>query len=130
MDDVQALTGGIPRELTCAERTAIRKLVVDICANYDRNYGCLPLDCDCYMFYGVAYTNTGMCKYFRKAVLPVDPILETSLTGGKTTDMRSCAFCGEPFPIKGRQAYCTDACSGKAQRKQQRDYMRKKRRRS
>ena len=30
------------RELTRAERTAIRKLVTSMCANYDKDYGCLP----------------------------------------------------------------------------------------
>jgi len=29
------------RELTRAERAAIRKLVKDLCANYDHEYGCL-----------------------------------------------------------------------------------------
>lgn len=33
------------RELTRDERRGIRKLVTELCANYDRDYGCLPLDC-------------------------------------------------------------------------------------
>ena len=37
------------RELTRDERKGIRKLVTEVCANYDRDYGCLPLDCECYM---------------------------------------------------------------------------------
>ena len=37
------------RELTRQEKTAIRKLVTKWCANYDKDYGCLPLDCPCYM---------------------------------------------------------------------------------
>ena len=36
------------RELTRQEKAAIRKLVVKWCANYDKDYGCLPLDCPCY----------------------------------------------------------------------------------
>ena len=31
------------RELTREEKAAIRKLVTRLCANYDREYGCLPL---------------------------------------------------------------------------------------
>ena len=31
------------RELTRDERKGIRKLVTEMCANYDREYGCLPL---------------------------------------------------------------------------------------
>ena len=34
------------RELTREEKAAIRSLVVKWCANYDRECGCLPLDCD------------------------------------------------------------------------------------
>ena len=116
------------RELTRHERAAIRKLVIDMCANYDRDYGCLLLDGDCYMFYGVAYTNSGMCNYFRRAVLPTDPVLEAALTGSEIVEMRPCAFCGGLFPEKGRQSYCSRNCAGKAQRKQQREYMREKRR--
>ena len=37
------------RELTREEKSAIRKLVFSLCANYDREYGCLPLDGPCYM---------------------------------------------------------------------------------
>ena len=37
------------RELTRQEKTAIRKLVTKWCANYDKDYGCLPMDCPCYM---------------------------------------------------------------------------------
>lgn len=37
------------RELTREEKRAIRKLVFSLCANYDREYGCLPLDGPCYM---------------------------------------------------------------------------------
>ena len=37
------------RELTREEKTAIRKLVTRLCANYDRDMGCLPLDGSCYM---------------------------------------------------------------------------------
>ena len=112
------------RELTRPERAAIKKLVTDMCANYDRAYGCLPLDCECYMF-GKWWTGN-FCKYFQKAVLPLDPMLEISLLGG-AVDTRPCAFCGEAFPTNGKKAYCSDACAGKAQRKQQRDYMRQKR---
>ena len=38
------------RELTREEKSKIRALVVKWCANYDKEYGCLPLECECYMF--------------------------------------------------------------------------------
>ena len=37
------------RALTREEKADIRPLVPKWCANYDREYGCLPLDCECYM---------------------------------------------------------------------------------
>ena len=112
------------RELTRQEKAAIKKLVIDMCANYDKQYGCLPLDCDCYMF-GKCWTGN-YCKYFQKALLPLEPVLEASLLS-VVVEMRQCAFCGEDFPMNRRQAYCGAACAGKMQRKQQREHMRKKR---
>ena len=43
------------RELTRQEKAAIRSLVKRWCANYDKDIGCLPLDCECYM--PVSYTH-------------------------------------------------------------------------
>jgi hypothetical protein len=115
------------RELTRTERVAIRKLVKDLCANYDNEYGCLLLNGDCYMFYGVAFTNTGMCKYFRNAVLPTNPALEAILTSVATIETRPCGICGIEFPADGKKLYCSDACAGEAHRRRNRDNMRKKR---
>ena len=72
-------TGGdaVGRELTRTEKAAIRRLVSKWCANYDRDCGCLPLDCECYMF-GKCWTGA-YCRYFREAVLPLDPALEAAL---------------------------------------------------
>ena len=90
------------RELTRTEKAAIRRLVSKWCANYDRDCGCLPLDCECYMF-GKCWTGA-YCRYFREAVLPLDPVAPD-----------------------GRQTYCSAACAKAAHRRQQREYMRKKR---
>ena len=99
------------RELTRKEKTAIRSLVVTWCANYDREYGCLPLDSD-----------------FRESVLPLDPALEVALMSeGPRPDFKICPVCGGPVPPDRRQAYCSAACAKKAHRRQQREYMRKKR---
>ena len=48
------------RELTGKEKQEIRRLVKTMCANYDEKYRCLPLNGDCYMFYGYGYTNTAI----------------------------------------------------------------------
>ena len=109
------------RELTRKEKTAIRSLVVTWCANYDREYGCLPLDSDCYML-GKCWTGS-YCRYFRESVLPLDPALEASLMSeGPRPDFKICPVCGGPVPPDRRQAYCSAACAKKAHRRQQREY--------
>ena len=105
------------RELTGRERQAIRRLVKTMCANHDADYGCLPLDGDCYMFYGVAHTNSALCKYFRRAVMPLAPELERIFAGGVLPDTKPCAVCGKAFPLNGRQAYCSEKCAAVGRRK-------------
>jgi len=112
------------RELTRAERAAIRALVVKMCANYGGEYGCLPLDGECYML--LKWWTGSYCKYFREAVLPLDPALDAALTGG-AVDMRPCAVCGQSFPSRTNHAYCSAACAGKARKRRQREYMKKRR---
>lgn len=114
------------RELTREEKAAIRALVVKWCANYDREYGCLPLDCECYML-GKCWTGA-YCRYFREAVLPLDPVLEAALSAqGPAPETRPCPVCGRTFVPQGRQKYCSTRCAEIARQKRQRDYMRKRR---
>ncbi len=91
-------------------------------------YGCLPLDCSCYML--DKYWTGVYCKYFRDAVLPLNPTLEVALTDtGARAPMRICVICGEPFPQAGKQAYCSDACAASANRIKSRVRMARKRKR-
>ena len=92
------------RELTRDEKKKIRTLVTGMCANYDRESGlCLPLDCACYMLHK-CWTGA-YCRYFREAVLPLNPELQASLTTeGISPELRACAVCGKPFLPEGRQA--------------------------
>lgn len=114
------------RELTRHERVAIRKLVTAMCANYDSDYGCLPLDYGgCYML--DKWWTGAYCKYFQNAVLPLDPKLEAILLGREAPQMDACVVCGKPFAPEGKQAYCSPACADTARRKRQRGYMRKRR---
>jgi hypothetical protein len=114
----------IQRELTSEERKAIKKLVASECANYCREHGCLQLNDACYM-HGKIWTGA-YCTYFRTAVLPLDPKLEVTLTGGGLHTL-PCAVCGTHFIMRTNKLYCCAACSRKAHRKQKRDYIRKKR---
>ena len=90
------------RELTREEKRAIRALVTKWCANYDRECGCLPLDCECYML-GKCWTGA-LCRYFREAVLPLDPALEAALlTEGPRPEFKPVPSAAGPLPrIGGR----------------------------
>ena len=83
----------MPRELTREEKKSIRALVTRWCANYDRDYGCLPLECECYML--MKCWTGPMCRYFRDAVLPIDPALAVQLAQvGPVEELRICPLCG------------------------------------
>jgi len=120
----QSLFDDVERELTRDERKAISKLVKGECANYCREYGCLQLNDACFML-GKCWTGA-YCKYFRNAVLPLDPILESALTD-KSIETRICPVCDTEFPVGGKQKYCSDVCAAKSKKKKQREYMRKNR---
>ena len=78
-----------------SERATIRKLVTELCANYDsQDKICLPLDSPCYMLN--KWWTGAYCRYFEKAVLPVDAALESAITG-EDTSMRQkiCPVCGK-----------------------------------
>ena len=98
------------RELTGTEKRDIRRLVRAACANYDSEYGCLLLDGMCFMF-GKAYTLGALCKWFRAALLPLEPGLSIVLIGGIKPDTKPCKLCGKPFPLNRRQAYCSETCA-------------------
>lgn len=114
------------RELTRSERVAIRRLVVGMCANYDPEYGCLPLNCSCYMLN--KWWTGAYCKYFQNAVLPLDSVLEAKLTRSTAAlSRRICPVCGTAFIPVTSQAYCSEACQQEGNRSRSRERMRKKR---
>ena len=104
------------RELTGRERQAIRRSIKSICANYDNEYGCLPLDSDCIIF-DIAYSGDIICKWFRDAVMPQVPEIERILTDSTASETKLCAVCGKKFPLNRRQKYCSEKCSLKSRRK-------------
>ncbi|NFQ01345.1 cysteine-rich VLP protein [Clostridium sporogenes] len=105
-----------PRELTRRERASIRRLVTGICANYDPEYGCLPLDYGgCYML-DKCWTGA-YCKYFQKAVLPLEPVLEADLAGTPALlSRKTCPVCGTAYLPVTSQIYCSEACRRKGKR--------------
>lgn len=109
------------RELSPAEMRAIRELVIQECANYDRAAReCLPLECACYM---VGRTSTGaFCRYFEESVLPLSLGLVESLTG-QAGGAKVCPVCERRFYADGRRAYCSPRCRDKAKRVRSREWM-------
>ena len=91
------------RELTRSEKAKIRRAVEINCANYDREYGCLPLETGCYMN-TIGYVGSSLCQYFREAILPASPELLAIFQRGGT---RNCKWCGQPFPEAGHRQYCS-----------------------
>ena len=64
---------------------------------------------------GICFTNSALCRYFRKSVLPEDAGLEAVFTQTPTTH---CKQCGKPFPTDGKRMYCSQRCAEEARRKQ------------
>lgn len=90
----------MPRELTREEKKSIRALVTKWCANYDREYGCLPLECECFML--MKCWTGPMCRYFRDAVLPIDPALAVQLAQeGPVEELRICPCAAGRFSPSG-----------------------------
>lgn len=116
--------GGADAAKTHAEATAEgNALIKRLCANYD-NGNCLALDdgepCACVQ--SISYSL--LCKYFRKAVLPAEPLLEADILG---TRFEKCVSCGTPIIKKGnRKKYC-EKCAQRAYKAQQAEYARRKR---
>lgn len=121
------MTGPASRELTPSERAAIRRQVVELCANYDsQDKLCRPLDRPCYMLH--KWWTGSFCRYFREAVLPADPALESAVTG-EDTSMRQkiCPVCGRTYLPTTSQVYCSGACRISARRKYERERKRRER---
>ena len=116
------------RELTASELREIRTLAKSMCANYDDHYKeCLLLNGPCYMMYGVAYNGSALCKYFRNAVLALNPKLAAIFENKIKPDEKHCSVCGKSFILNGRQAYCSDKCKSIGNRSKSRERMKKMR---
>lgn len=103
------------RELTDKEKRLIRMSVQKKCACYDPYYGCLPLDGDCYMT-KIGFTNSSLCRYYEKVVLPDEPEILRILIRG-SGDFKTCAYCGRPFLAFHNKKYCSDKCAHTAKKK-------------
>ena len=108
--------------LTPKQRQRANALIKRLCANYDGG-NCLALDDGepCVCVQSISYSL--LCKYFRNAVLPAEPMLEAAILG---TRLDRCVSCGAPILKKGnRKKYC-GRCAVGAYKKQQAEYARRK----
>jgi len=116
------------RELTREELRDVKRLATEICANFDREYGCLLLEGKCYMFYGVAYTCSALCKYYRRAVLPTNSRLEALFNGENIADhTKRCTVCGKELYSTGNRAKYCKPCAHRVHRRQKTESDRKRR---
>ena len=89
-----------------------RRLVHE-CCNYDCGH-CIALDDgeECVCVQSISYSL--LCRWFKKAVLPMDKELETALF--HRLDAKKCAVCGALFvPGSNRAKYCPE-CAGRMKR--------------
>ena len=84
----------LPR-LTPKQRQRANALIKRLCANYEGG-NCLALDDGepCVCVQSISYSL--LCKYFRNAVLPAEPMLEANILG---TRFERCVSCGAPIRL-------------------------------
>ena len=110
-------------ELSKRDKNRIRKHVTKCCSNYSKEYGCLPLETECYMF-SVGFTDSKLCKYYEQAVMPTDAELCALFKGIPT---RICKQCGQLFAAIGKKAYCSEQCATETRRQRTAERVRKHR---
>lgn len=116
MERAATAMADLPR-MTENQFSRAKKLLRRWCANYDRG-NCLLLDdgydpCPCPQL----ISNTLLCRYFRRAVLPADRELWGELLG-QTGMRKRCTICGALFlPRSNRALYCEDCAAQEKLRK-------------
>lgn len=108
-----------------------RRHVMKWCACNDGTGFCRARDMPCVQVTIFENLQDGeplrFCRYFREAVLPLNPFLESQIRSGKPDGMAHCKTCGRPISkASNRQLYCTD-CATQARRIAKAKNMRKSR---
>lgn len=107
-------------QMTPRQRIRANKLIRRLCANCVEGE-CIVLDCECPQM--ISYTL--LCKYFKKAVLPVDKELEAEIMD-LTIELR-CSDCGVPIVKSGNRRKFCEVCARKRYLKAKAEYEREKR---
>ena len=106
----------LPR-FTGRQLRQVRSLIRKRCCNFDGG-ACLLFDDPHCNICPQWHSGALVCKWFRSAVLPNDPALETSLLNG-IRPTRHCAVCGITFvPGSNRAKYCPKCAVKRRQEKE------------
>ena len=110
-------------QMTPKQRQKANALIKRLCANYDEG-DCLLLDDGepCVCVQSISYSL--LCKYFRNAVIPAEPMLEAEILG---THPDRCVSCGAPIIKRNNKKKYCERCAKVAYKRQQADYARKRR---
>lgn len=106
----------LPR-FTGPQLRQVRSLIRKRCCNFDGG-ACLIFDDHYCNICPQWHSGAPVCKWFRYAVLPNDPVLETALLNG-IRPTRRCAVCGAAFvPGSNRAKYCARCAVKRRQEKE------------
>ena len=113
-------------QMTPAQLKRARKLIRAECCNFDRERNeCLALDdgdgCACVQ--SISYSL--LCRWFRDAVLPLDPELEEELLRAGRT--KACVRCGARYVPTGRNTKYCPRCAKRVRREKKTEAERKRR---
>lgn len=106
--------------MTSKQLRSAKALIKKLCCNYDTG-DCILLDCPCPQM----HSYTGLCKWFKSAILPQDKELLLQLISPHNA--KRCSICGSKFiPTDNRALYC-DNCRKLVSRRKDAERKRKKR---
>lgn len=99
-----------------------RRHVMKWCACNDGTGFCRARDMPCVQITIFENHQEGeplrFCRYFREAVLPLNPFLESQIRSGKPDGMAHCKTCGRPISkASNRQLYCPECAISERRRK-------------
>ena len=113
----------LPR-MTGRQRYRANALIKRLCANYDDG-NCLLLDDGepCVCVQSISYSL--LCKYFKTAVLPSEPLLEAEIYNSNRVVI--CKSCKSPYVQNHHNQFYCKRCGKLRIRQSQARYARKKR---
>ena len=97
--------------LTKKQFKAVKSFITKECTNYMQGE-CLPLDIKCPQM----NCKTGLCKYFKKSVLPLDEYLYSEVVKDGQSFTKRCEICGCIFNSAAKNTRFCEQCAKKQRR--------------